>query len=289
MNATARNLWVYRGKLFLATFMAVLVTLLTSCTDEEWAELEAEFRTAARTYAEEQVHNIVDDMRDGVQGAIDEVQCTVGDTIQAVVDWFSSRSDEDVLQISPVTREEETANDLRMQREVFALFNEARFSGWLWLIKDESEKKGTLNQFLEEVQAIMGTTANSNIAFFSGQANIMGTYWGRFIPATNQIYLNENIFSCWLRDDYRLFRTLIHEVRHAYQHETISDPLRHMVSDETREHWERNMRNYIRGGNAYFVQPVEWDAFNFSRTLPSSVRVVVSVRLSPQPKYRGSW
>ena len=65
-----------------------------------------------------------------------------------------------------------------------------------------------------------------------------------------------------------ILKTLIHELRHAYQNAAIDNPYLYVVSDETWNEWKNNYKvnNYINGGsNGYREQPIEWDAINFAR------------------------
>jgi len=55
MNATAKALWLHRGKLFLVSFFAMFATLLTSCNEAEHAEIHnnTQRATVANTIARE--------------------------------------------------------------------------------------------------------------------------------------------------------------------------------------------------------------------------------------------
>lgn len=67
----------------------------------------------------------------------------------------------------------------------------------------------------------------------------------------------------------QILKTVIHELRHAYQGAAIDNPNLYVVSQETRNAWKENLSlgNYIsyeEDKAAYRAQPVEWDAQNFA-------------------------
>jgi len=80
MNATARKLWIHRGKFVVVSFFAMLVMLLTGC-DEFRDGLDYEFGIQ------------LPDMPD-ISGIVDDVQDSAGNALQNALDWFR-RSDND--------------------------------------------------------------------------------------------------------------------------------------------------------------------------------------------------
>ena len=212
-----------------------------------------------------------------------------------------------------VTRAEEREHDHQMQRDIFALFDtDERFSRDVWENSNRSEREAILTDFLAEVQEIMETMANSSINFFSGDEYSGGWYRHNAPRSRHPMYfamrryrrigINRDVLeptarlTCW-REPFDL---LIHEVRHAYQHEAIDDPLKHMVSDETREHWRTNRagNNYISPPGSdgcrnccltrYLTQPVEWDAFHFMGW-GDRVYTIISEYDGSISVYEGSW
>jgi len=67
MDATAKKLWIHRGKLFFVSLFAMFTTFLTACDERERAEIRAELEAAATQAVENQVDAIVDDVRSSVE------------------------------------------------------------------------------------------------------------------------------------------------------------------------------------------------------------------------------
>ena len=65
-----------------------------------------------------------------------------------------------------------------------------------------------------------------------------------------------------------VMRTMIHEMRHAYQHAVVNNPDKFNVSEETRKQWAANFNDYksakTDGYDAYVEQPIEYDAKRFA-------------------------
>ncbi len=63
---------------------------------------------------------------------------------------------------------------------------------------------------------------------------------------------------------------VIHELRHEYQKEAVVHPEKFNVPDALRHKWKQNFRNYIsyqENPFRYFIQPVEADAYLFSKAM----------------------
>lgn len=85
---------------------------------------------------------------------------------------------------------------------------------------------------------------------------------------------------------YDLIKTVIHELRHAYQHAAINNPNLYIVSQETIAAWQENLLpgNVISGKDdfyGYITQPIEWDTHNFAMQTDSLKDKI--------PVYEGSW
>ena len=278
---------IKKSHLYCIAFFIIFLSILSGCDEHTQelirVELEAELREIAREAVDNQVSDI-----------IDNVQFNPLQWLEDMLGQFrySENDNNDRYGIPSVTREKEIAHDHQMQRAVFALLDEERFSEATWETLDVAKKRIVLTEFLSEVQEIMGTSADSNIRFFYEQRSEIGVIGGRYIHTERPFYsfrrrtvqwieINEYI----LNMNYRVpFIVIIHEVRHSYQREAIDDPLRHIVSNETRTVWERNIDNYVRfqhGVDEYRQQPIEWDAFNFARQ--------TDVLSGLTPEYEGSW
>jgi len=167
-----------------------------------------------------------------------------------------------------ISLEREKAYDRWMRAQIEELQNRAVD---LWRnAKTDKERMQILTDFLAGVQKIMGTSAKAKISFRSMQYNDKGVTYGGYNPNTRRISLNKKLLS--EPGGIMLFETVIHEVRHAYQHEAAFGN-KHNVSNETRAIWKHNLRpwNYKRPGrsdksfDAYWNQPVEKDARDFAR------------------------
>ena len=96
MNATARNLWIYRGKFFVVSFFAMFVMLLTGCTQEDRAklldELECEFGIQLPDMPNLSERPSLPDLPD-VSSIVDDARDATGNALQNALDWFRSRRD----------------------------------------------------------------------------------------------------------------------------------------------------------------------------------------------------
>jgi hypothetical protein len=171
--------------------------------------------------------------------------------------------------------------DHEMQDEIFAILAEDRFSHVNWDAASQSDKQQLLGHLFTEVNRIMGTNVDPNINY----VNLGSTARGTYNSGSNQLTINTDYFSN--TDSYMLLRTVVHEVRHAYQHESVVNPSAHPVSQETRAHWENNFLpgNYRTtqndGYESYVTQPVEFDAKSFAGQIQDIVGYT--------PDYAGSW
>jgi len=102
---------------------------------------------------------------------------------------------------------------------------------------------------------------------------------GSYTPNTNTVSINE-----WVVEgndginSYKLLTTVVHELRHAYQHAACDNPDQYVVSDETINTWRESFNNYKSSSgfekegmspseayNAYRNQAVEKDARKFAK------------------------
>jgi uncharacterized repeat protein (TIGR02543 family) len=156
-----------------------------------------------------------------------------------------------------VWAEPAVADDYRMKAEAQALKRRTEYSEDTWDKASAERKKAILNNFLADVQAILGTTANSEIEFKVIESR------GAYYASKNKIMIH--IDELESPDSYVLLNTVIHECRHAYQYETVKGKNNHDVSEETRKQWADNFENYIEGpAKEYQDQPIEWDAVSFA-------------------------
>lgn len=174
-------------------------------------------------------------------------------------------------------RQREKEHDLYMQSAIFSLLDRDGFTEQSWKQMSVEQRKQMLEKLIPEIALIMGITIGSHIGFYDGPSNNNGYYSGD----DNSIHININKLNG--SDSYSITQTLIHEMRHAYQHAAVENPDQFNVSKETIDQWRDNFDNYKSSGQygyeAYVSQPIEYDAKSFAKqsTYPAN------------PSYKGSW
>ena len=96
---------------------------------------------------------------------------------------------------------------------------------------------------------------------------------GQYSHDDRTVHLNREVLSQSSASSYRLMSTVVHELRHAYQHAAVDNPSQYQVSQETINSWKRSFATYrstdgfIASGlspedafDAYRNQAVERDA-----------------------------
>ena len=173
-------------------------------------------------------------------------------------------------------KKQEYLMDHYLSEKFQEMLKDPRYSEETWKNASTEEKKQMLQNFLVEINEYMGTNADTTIEFKDLGENTRGQYYN------NKITINiRYITDKKPEDSYMIMRTMIHEMRHCYQHSAVDNPDQYLVSQETRNQWEYNFNHYKSKGDAYFKQPIEWDAKNFAGQ-KGDVKGVT-------PDYRGSW
>ena len=179
----------------------------------------------------------------------------------------------------------EYTTNRQMQDEIFALLEEERFSKEVWNSLTPEKRVERLEEFYNEVQRIMGTHAEG-ISFSEISESQFPNGAGAFYdPKENTVTINSDYLTV---EHYQyLYQSVIHELRHCYQWETIVDPSSHVVSERTRQAWKDNYLDYygLRSGESDLSrcvsQPIEFDSISFARQY-SFINLA-------KPTYRGSW
>nr|WP_325214186.1 hypothetical protein [uncultured Oscillibacter sp.] len=180
-----------------------------------------------------------------------------------------------------VTRQQEKEHDLYMQNEIFSLLNTPAYSKSTWSKASVDERKVILKNYLADLAKIYGVSVSSEINFYDGKNSTRGTY----SHSKRLVSINENYLT--RADSYQIMQTVIHEMRHAYQHSAVDDPDSYEVSAETIRQWKENFSNYRSTGDGkttyeeYVSQPVEYDAKNFAKQYTDLSQA--------KPQYTGSW
>lgn len=173
----------------------------------------------------------------------------------------------------------ERAQDKYMQGQVFDLLDQKQFKKRTWKKASVEERKSILNAFMREVSRIMGISISGDIEFASLGENTRGGYTSE----SNSIRINVDRLG--EAGSYALIQTIIHEMRHAYQHQVVEHPENFSVTQETVEQWRNNFEHYRSmseyGYDSYVTQPIEYDAKKFAKQYGDV--------FSYKPDYAGSW
>lgn len=194
----------------------------------------------------------------------------LGQRIKKFLGW--KETDED--------RKNERENDLYMQKAIFEELNNEKYSKETWEKASLEERKAIIKAFMIDIAVIYGVIINTNVGFFNENSGTRGYY----DSSSNRVFINEKTLNN--KDSYKVFQTMIHEMRHAYQAASVKDPNSYVVSEETIEQWKNNFEDYKSVDNGYSYeeyvsQPIEYDAKNFAKQY--------SDLDNADPEYRGSW
>lgn len=228
---------------------------------------------------------------DDINGFIDGLIKTITKWVNDVISWITGGSSEGENPSEPHTptiKEQEKAHDLAMQKEVFDLLKTDRFSKETWAKATVEERKQILMALVPAIAGVYGIHTPEHIVIKSLGANTRGSYSDK----TDTVCINEDYLS--QSDSYAITQTMIHEMRHAYQHEVVKNPENFTVSEETVAAWRDNFEpGHYRGVGReapdghrytyeeYVTQPIEWDAKNFAKQYGDVE--------GHTPDYAGSW
>ena len=184
--------------------------------------------------------------------------------IKRFIDWLFHKN------IDPsfvaTTSEQEVAADQEMKNRVSELLaNNKDYSQERWKNATIEERKALLQQFMHEVEGVLGISVLENInwtntGIIDGKLN-----FGSYSHSNTTVSINEFVLSDPSSfDSYSLYNTIVHELRHAYQHQAVDHPERFQVSKETIDSWKESFRTYNeeknKGFQAYRNIVVEKDA-----------------------------
>jgi hypothetical protein len=186
---------------------------------------------------------------------------------------------------SSADRNEEQKKDMRLKEKVEHLLSEARYSEPAWEQLDVSGKKALLQKMVSALNRILDLDVHREILYDIGGALGEGPLEvASYDSKTGRISINAP-FLYSRKNSYLLLRGLVHERRHAYQHEAVRCPDRYRISEETRVRWAEDFSNPLpRGTDDYrkiASRSVEYDAYCFSGQLDYLNGVT--------PCYTGSW
>lgn len=156
--------------------------------------------------------------------------------------------------------------DEAMQKEIQKLLQSEEFLGADW---PEGEMRQitleTYKRFISRVGDIMGISVYGNFNYDSSRG-----YAGWFSPKyPTTIFVNKLLIGNY--SDYSAYeqalKTIVHEMRHAYQYAAIQNPGEYPVEQATLEQWTSEMENYVgvdESFRGYADQACEVDARNFT-------------------------
>lgn len=180
-----------------------------------------------------------------------------------------------------VTDLQQKEMDLYLKKEIEKILKKKRFSKKTWKSADMEERKKILDEYLQEVAAVMGLKID-NIQYSYLEKEDDTYNMGSYSSSSNTVKINEWVLENGgkdgVKDSYYLMTTIVHEMRHAYQHAACDNPDQFVVTEETIQKWQESFDNYksksgfMKEGmdekaayKAYRDQIVESDARNFAK------------------------
>ena len=166
---------------------------------------------------------------------------------------------------------EKATNDVMIDRISDLLLME-KYSATTWKEASVSEREDMLKGFHEELNRVFGTDTEITIEKTSDDVADYGSYRYKFMYFFEVDEMTVNSIS--IADDNswaEIIKTVIHEMRHAYQYYVINDPDAYFVNEEEWKDWKWNTKPWnIKDPSAFWVsqedyenQPIEKDAFDF--------------------------
>lgn len=175
-------------------------------------------------------------------------------------DWLTHK---EVNEYTATSDEQEKAADIAMQKKIQELTNSEKYSKENWSKASLEEREKLLNEYLNEVADYLGVDVKKSINFFNEAPKDGYVTNGYYSHGKRSISIN----TCYDLP-YSTLTTIIHELRHAYQHCAVDNPTRYQVSQETINAWKESFRTYSReqakGYDAYRNIVVERDARAFA-------------------------
>lgn len=172
----------------------------------------------------------------------------LGTVRQLLVSWGIIKAEKQVRRRGEaVTQAQEREMDLYLQNAIQDILEKDRYSEQVWENASMIEREAILNEYLQEVAAVMGVQIGKINYIYSVPSN--GTYkMGSYSSTLHLININRWVLINGGRDgvtdSYNLMYTIVHEMRHAYQHVACRNPEQFIVTEETIEAWQQSIDNY---------------------------------------------
>jgi hypothetical protein len=202
----------------------------------------------------------------------DDAADTLGDLVDKLEKATSSLSSKSSWHSPYSGQYDDYKENERQQEKIDDLYNEKRFSQDTWDKASDAEKRKILNEWLKELQRIMGTQVDPHIVFEdSRKQGLPGNDDAHYNPTTNTITVNTDLWDEIKQFRNKTLRDIVHETRHAYQFEVTSGKGHHKVSRHQKQTWAYNQQHYKACADDksnwgdYASQPTEYDARKFAK------------------------
>lgn len=222
---------------------------------------------------------------EGSRGILDYISDRLKDAGLTILKWLGLDDDYYRQKVGyeqfDEARTQEKLMDMYMQGVIADMLSDEKYSEKTWNAATLEERKKILGSFISELNRIMGMDVDTNIRYESMDPRTRGY----FTYPANTVSINEDYLDPSNANSYMIMRTMIHEMRHAYQHTAVDNPEDFIVSEETLQQWEKNFGDYKTtykdGYDAYVTQAIEYDAKSFAEQYQDIIGYT--------PKYEGSW
>lgn len=159
-------------------------------------------------------------------------------------DWLWKKDDIDTG-YTHTSSAQEAAADAHMQQQIQRLNNNERYSEEAWANATVEERKSILSDYMREVMAIMGLDITASINFTNTPPSNGRINMGSYSHSNRTVSINEYVIANRSPESsYALLTTIVHELRHAYQHAAVDNPTRYQVSQETIDAWSESFDTY---------------------------------------------
>lgn len=193
--------------------------------------------------------------------------------IDDILDWLNiGRYDRNYVNPG---KEAELAHDALMQEQIEQLMQDPKYNESAWGRASIEGKKKIFNEVKEELNRIYGTNISKDVDYFPGEPYTNPkdglTYIKNGYYSDDSRSIHMSTYNLKNRTFEQNMTTLVHEMRHAYQHEVARHPDKYTISEDTARSWEYNINHYKTiekdGFQAYRSQPIEQDARDFSENI----------------------
>ncbi|MBE5912023.1 hypothetical protein [Pseudobutyrivibrio sp.] len=189
-------------------------------------------------------------------------------TIEKIIDFILFKKvNKDYVATSSA---KEAASDKKMMEQIKRINKKSAYSEEKWVAADYAQRKEMLVSYMNEVAGVLGLNIYSSITFFNEKEDGEGRISvGRYDERLKRIKINEYYLKNYPAEyTFGLYTTVVHELRHAYQHAAISNPTKYCVSQETINKWKHSFDIYEeemeKGYENYRNLEVEKDARMFA-------------------------